>query len=307
MESMIISIITQTLIAGIPLLLATVGEIITERSGILNLGAEGIMATGAIAAFAVATNTQNIPIGILAGIMAGVLMAALHGIASIGFRANQTVSGLAITMLGLGVAGLWGKPFVGQVGTVHVEDLHLPILGDIPFIGKILNGLDGFFYLSLVLTIAAWYFLRRTRGGLRLKTCGENPRAAEALGFQVARVRFGATLVGGAFFGLAGAFLCLSYSNSWNEAMTGGRGWIAVALTIFALWNPLRAFIGAFLFGGIFVLQYTLQPLGIPSNLLGTLPYLTTLLVLIFGGLRSDHRLLSAPAALGENFRPGER
>mgnify|MGYP001809992010 CR=1 FL=1 len=307
MEVLIITIITRTLIAGVPLLLGTVGEIITERSGILNLGAEGCIAGGAVAAFAVTAATGNPVIGTLAGMGFAMFLALIHAVASIGFLANQTVSGLAITMLGLGIAGMWGKPFIGQPGTAHVEPLRLPLLGDIPGLGRILNGLDGFFWLAVFLSLAAWLYLEKTRGGIRLRTCGENPRAAEALGIPVAWVRLGATVAGGAFFGLAGAFLSLSYSSSWNEAMTGGRGWIANALCIFALWNPARAFVGAFLFGGIFVLQYVLQPLGIPSNLLGTLPYLATLGVLMVDGLHTDHRQLHAPAALGVSFVRGER
>lgn len=301
------NIIASILIAAVPLLLATVGEIVTERSGILNLGAEGIMAAGAVFAYAAASASGSLAIGIAAGVLAAVAMAGLHALASITFRANQTVSGLAITMLGLGLAGLLGKPYIGTPATVHSHAWRVPGLGDIPFVGTIVNSLDGFFYAALLLTAGAWFFLNHTRGGLRLKTCGENPRAAEALGIAVGRTRFLATLAGGAFFGLAGCFLCLSFFSSWNEAVTGGRGWIAVALTIFALWRPWRALVGAVLFGGIFVLQYNLQPLGIPSNVLGMLPYLTTLLVLVVGGLRSDRRLLSAPAALGETFRPGER
>lgn len=307
METLIITIITRTLIAGVPLLLGTVGEIITERSGILNLGAEGCMAGGAVAAFAVTAATGNPLVGTLAGMAFAMFLALIHAVASVGFLSNQTVSGLAITMLGLGIAGMWGKPFIGQPGTVHVEPLKLPLLGDIPFVGRVLSGLDVFFWLAVGLAVAAWYFLSRTKGGIRLKTCGENPRAAEALGIDVKRIRTLATIAGGAFFGLAGSFLALAYSTSWNEAMTGGRGWIANALCIFALWNPARAFLGAFLFGGIFVLQYILQPLGIPSNLLGTLPYLSTLLVLVVDGLRTDHRRLHAPAALGNAFVRGER
>jgi simple sugar transport system permease protein len=307
MDDLLFSIITRTLVAGVPLLLATVGEIITERSGILNLGVEGSMAGGAVAAFAVTAATGNPLLGTLAGMLFAMFLALIHGITSVVFQANQTVSGLAITMLGLGIAGMWGKPFIGQPGIAHVEPLRLPLLGDIPFLGRVLNGLDLYFYTAVALSLAAWFWLGRTKGGIRLRTCGENPRAAEALGIPVERIRLLATMVGGAFFGLAGAFLALSYSTSWNEAMTGGRGWIANALCIFALWNPARAFLGAFLFGGIFVLQYVLQPLGIPSNLLGTLPYLATLLVLMADGLRTDHRRLHAPAALGDSFVRGER
>jgi simple sugar transport system permease protein len=307
METLITTIITRTLIAGVPLLLGTVGEIITERAGILNLGAEGCMAGGAVAAFAVTAATGNAVAGTLAGMGFAMFLSGIHGVASVTFQANQTVSGLAITMLGLGIAGLWGKPFIGQPGSFHVEPLHLPLLGDIPLLGKVLNGLDVYFWLSVLLAVGTWYFLSRTKGGIRLKTCGENPRAAEALGIPVERIRLLATMAGGAFFGLAGAFLSLAYSGSWNESMTGGRGWIVNALCIFALWNPARAFLGAFLFGGIFVLQYILQPMGIPSNLLGTLPYLSTLLVLVVDGLRTDHRRLHAPAALGMGFARGER
>ncbi len=307
MGVLIISVIQRAIVAGIPLLLGTVGEIITERSGILNLGVEGMMSVGAVTAFITAMTTGNPYLGILAAVLASSVLALIHAFSSISLRANQTVSGLAITMVGLGISGLWGKPFIGKPLLSKVTPFRLPLLSDIPVVGAIFSSLDVFFYIAVILTIAAWFFLEKTKAGIVVRTCGENPKAAESHGTNVDAVRYVCTVIGGAFVALAGAHLTLSYSSSWIEGMTGGRGWIVVALTIFAFWNPLRAFFGAFLFGGIFVLQYLLQPIGIPSNVLAMLPYVTTLVVLVIDGLRKDHRRLHAPAALGELFRRGER
>ncbi len=183
----------------------------------------------------------------------------------------------------------------------------IPFLSDIPFIGTILFDKDPLFYLSLVLGVALWFLLTKTRWGIRVRSVGENPAAAEVQGVSVAAMRYLCTAIGGALAGMGGAHLSLVYSKSWTEGMTGGRGWIVIALTIFALWNPLRAFIGAFLFGGIFVLQYLLQPLGIPPNLLALMPYLATLVVLVIGGLSKNRRHMDAPAALGEPHARGEK
>lgn len=306
-ELFLAALLLRCIIAAIPLLLGTLGEIITERSGILNLGVEGMMAAGALAAFATAYHTGNLALALLAGIGTSCALALIHGVAGIVFRASQTVSGLAVTMLGLGISGLLGKPYIGMKHGIDIPAFMNVPAPDRNFFTTILSGLDVFLIISAVCVAAVWFFFSRTLPGIRLKTCGENPRAAEAQGISVERWRLIATVTGGVFSGLAGAFLSLSYAGSWNDAITGGRGWIAVALTIFALWNPLRAIWGAFLFGGLFVLQFTLQPLGIPSNVLGMLPYLATLVIMVIDGLRSDHRSLEAPAALGELFRRGER
>jgi ABC-type uncharacterized transport system permease subunit len=296
----------RTLLAGTPLLLGTLGEIVTERSGVLNLGVEGMMAIGAMTAFTVTMTTGSPWLGLLAAVAAGTLAAGIHAFVSITLKANQVVSGLALTMLGLGVSGLFGRPFIGRPLPSKLSTLSIPGLADIPVAGRILFSQDPLFYLAVILGILLWFLLTRTRWGIEIRSVGENPAAAEVQGINVARIRYLCVLLGGALAGMAGAHLSLVYSKSWTEGLTGGRGWIVIALTIFALWNPLRAFLGAFLFGCIFVLQYLLQPIGVPPNLLAMMPYLATLAVLLGGGLRKDHRRLLAPAKLGEAYTKGE-
>jgi general nucleoside transport system permease protein len=306
MEEIILSVAQRTLVAGTPLLIGTVGEIICERSGILNLGVEGVMAVGAVTAYIVTFNTGSPWLGLCAAIVAGMLISFLHAFASVSLQSNQVVSGLALTMLGLGVAGLLGKPYVGKPLAVKIEALSIPLLADIPLVGSIFFKQSPFFYMAVILAIGAWFMLAHTLLGIRIRSSGENPKATETQGVNVSLIRYLCVVVGGGFSAMAGAHLSISYSKSWIEGMTAGRGWIVIALTIFSLWNPLRAIMGAFLFGGIFVLQYLLQPLGISPNFLAMLPYLATLLVLVVGGLR-DRRRLNAPAMLAEPYRRGER
>lgn len=303
----LIAVLQRALVAGTPLLIATLGEIIAERSGVLNLGIEGMLAMGAVSAFIVTLTTGSPLLGLLVAVGVGALTALLHAIVTVTFQANQVVSGLALTMLGLGVSGLWGKPYIGIPLKVKISAYRLPVLGKIPALGDILFFQDAFFYLGILLGVAAWFMLRHTLWGIKIRSVGENPRAAESQGINVSLVRYLSVTTGGAFAGLAGANLSIAYSKSWIEGMTAGRGWIVIGLTIFALWRPPRAFIGAFLFGGIFVTQYLLQPIGIPPNLLAMLPYLATLIVLVVGGMGKGRRSMNAPAALGEAFRRGER
>ena len=304
---LLISVLRRALIAGTPLLLGTLGEVIAERSGILNLGVEGMLAMGAVSAFIVTLTTGSPWLGLLVAILVGAAAALLHAVVTVSLQSNQVVSGLALTMLGLGVAGLWGKPYIGIPLTVKMNAVRIPLLGDIPVVGEILFFHDAFFYLSILLGVAAWFLLKHTRWGIVVRSVGENPKAAESQGINVNLVRYICVVIGGGFAGMAGADLSIAYSRSWIEGMTAGRGWIIIGLTIFALWKPGRAFVGAFLFGGIFVLQYLLQPLGIPPNFLAMLPYLATLGVLVAGGVGSGKRRMNAPAALGEVFRKGER
>jgi len=306
-DTILFSVINRTLIAGTPLLLGTLGEIVAERSGVLNLGVEGMMAVGAVSAFAVSLLTGSAWLGLLAAVAAGMAAAALHAFVSVTLRANQVVSGLALTMLGLGVAGLFGRPFIGRPLPTKLLPVKIPLAGDIPVVGRLLFTQDPLFYLAVALGVVLWFLQQRTRWGIEIRSVGENPTAAAVQGINVQRVRYLGVLVGGALAGMAGAHLSLVYSRSWSEGLTGGRGWIVIALTIFALWNPPRAFLGAFLFGCIFVLQYLLQPLGIPPNLLGMMPYLATLAVLLLASLRRGGKRSRAPASLGEPFTPGER
>ena len=306
MEDIIISVIQRTLVAGTPLLLATIGEVICERSGILNLGVEGMMAIGAVSAFIVTFNTGNPWLGLLTAIIVTALISGIHAFVSISLQSSQVVSGLALTMLGLGISGLIGKPYIGKPLAEKMTTWPIPILSDIPVVGVLFFDHSPFFYMAILLALVAWFVLQYTRLGIIIRSAGENPRATETQGINVYKIRYWCVMTGGALAGMAGAHLSTSYSKSWIEGMTAGRGWIVIALTIFALWNPVRAIIGAFLFGGIFVLQYLLQPLGISPNLLAMLPYLSTLLVLFIGALR-DSRKLNAPAMLAEPYRRGER
>jgi simple sugar transport system permease protein len=306
LEDIIISVLQRTLIAGTPLLLATIGEVICERSGILNLGVEGMMAIGAVTAFIVTLTTGNPWLGLVAAIIATALISGIHAFVSITLQASQVVSGLALTMLGLGISGLVGKPYIGKPLAEKMATWPIPILSDMPVVGVIFFDHSPYFYMAIILALIAWFVLQHTRLGISIRSAGENPRATETQGISVYKIRYWCVIVGGAFAGMAGAHLSTSYSKSWIEGMTAGRGWIVIALTIFALWNPMRAIIGAFLFGGIFVLQYLLQPLGISPNLLAILPYLSTLLVLFIGALH-DSRKLNAPAMLAEPYRRGER
>jgi ABC-type uncharacterized transport system permease subunit len=301
-EDIVISIAQRTLIAGTPLLLGTIGEVICERSGILNLGVEGVMAIGAVTAFIVTFLSYNPWLGLLAAVIVGMLISITHAYASITLRSNQVVSGLALTMLGLGISGLVGKPYVGKPLEIKMNLMPIPILSDIPFIGPIFFNQSPFFYMAVALAIAAWFTLEYTKIGIKIRATGEYPKAAETQGVNVSLIKYACVIIGGGFSGLAGANLSISYSKSWIEGMTAGRGWIVIALTIFALWNPMRALVGAFLFGGIFVLQYLLQPLGISPNFLAMLPYITTLFVLLMVGLK-DSKKLNAPAMLGEPYK----
>jgi simple sugar transport system permease protein len=304
-KDIIIFVAQRAIVAGTPLLLGTIGEVICERSGILNLGVEGVMAIGAVTAFIVTFLSNDPWLGLLAAVIVGMLISITHAYASITLQSNQVVSGLALTMLGLGISGLVGKPYVGKPLVIKMHLIPVPVLSDIPFIGPIFFNQSPFFYMAVLLAIAAWFTLNYTKVGIKIRATGENPKAAETQGVNVSLIKYACVIIGGGFSGLAGANLSISYSKSWIEGMTAGRGWIVIALTIFALWNPMRALIGAFLFGGIFVLQYLLQPLGISPNFLAMLPYITTLFVLLMVGLK-DSKRLNAPAMLGEPYKRGE-
>jgi simple sugar transport system permease protein len=304
----LVNILVRTVIAGTPLLLATLGEIVAERSGILNLGVEGMMAIGAVSAFIVTFTTGSPWLGMLVAIGAGAAFSGIHAFVTVTLRGNQVVSGLAVTMVGLGVSGLWGKPFIGRPLPTRMPVAPVPLLRDIPVVGRILFNHSPYVYLSVGLGLLVWFVMRYTRAGITLRGVGENPRAAESQGVNVNRVKYLSVMVGGAFAGMAGAHLSTAYSGSWIEGMTSGRGWIVIGLTIFALWEPSRAFLGAYIFGGVFVLQYVLQPLGISPNLLAMLPYLTTILILLVYGLgEAGQRKMAAPRTLGEAFIRGSR
>ncbi|MBN2041284.1 MAG: ABC transporter permease [Spirochaetes bacterium] len=306
--AILLAVLKRTLIAGTPLLLGTLGEIIAERSGVMNLGVEGMMSVGAVTGFIVTFTSGNPYLGMISAVIVTAAFSQIHAIVSISLQANQVVSGLALSMLGIGISVLWGKPYIGRPLHSKFGEISIPFLSDIPFIGELIFNQTLFFYLALIIGFIAWFMLYKTRPGIALRSVGENPKASEAQGISVVLYRYIAVGIGGALAGLAGCHLSISYSKSWIEGIVAGRGWIVIALTIFAAWNPAKAFMGAFLFGGIFVLQYLLQPLGISPSILAMLPYVTTLIVLILFAIGKESRKkLHAPAMLGEMYRRGER
>jgi ABC-type uncharacterized transport system permease subunit len=300
LEGILLTIIT----AATPLLFAALGELVTERSGVLNLGVEGMMAMGAVAGFAIAHMTGSFGLGVIGAVLAGMTMAALFAVVTLVFVANQVASGLALTLFGLGLSGLIGDAFVGVPGA-GLSRVSIPFLSDIPVVGLLFR-LDPLTYLAIALTIAVSWFLFRMRSGLVLRAVGDNHNSAHALGYSVVRVRFMAVLFGGACSGLAGAYLSLVYTPQWTQAMTAGRGWIALALVVFATWLPRRVLIGALLFGGVSILQLHAQALGVgvPSQFLSALPYLITIVVLVIISRNRTLVRANTPAALGQSFVP---
>lgn len=307
MTDLIASIVGRSIAASTPLLMGTLGEILAQRAGVMNLGIEGMMAFGAVTGFAVALNTQSPWLGFLAAMLAGALLALVHAVLTVHLRANQVVSGLALTTLGLGLSGLIGRGLIGKPLQHKFSGISIPLLSDIPVFGKSLFSQDVLVYGTILATLAMWVFLYRTKFGLAVRSAGENPLAAETMSIDIIRLRILFVVVGGAFAGAAGGYLSLAYIPAWIEGMTAGRGWIVVALTMFSLWDPVRALIGSLIFGGLFVCQYFLQPYGISPNLLMMLPYLTTLAALVQGATASRTRGRSAPAALGIPYERGMR
>jgi ABC-type uncharacterized transport system permease subunit len=298
------AIILAVLAASTPLLLAATGELITERAGVLNLGVEGMMIMGAACGFGGALMSGSIIVGAICGVVAGVALSLVFALMALGLAVNQVATGLALTILGIGLSGLIGASFVGERITPAAH-LYIPGLTDIPVIGKILFGEDGFVYFSLLLVVAVWYFLYRTRAGLVLRAAGDNHASAHALGYPVLRIRLYAVMFGGACAGLAGAYLPLAYTPFFIPGMTAGRGWIALALVVFSSWKPARLVIGAYLFGAVTILQLHAQGwgVGVPSQLMSALPYLATVIVLVLIS-RARTGGSTAPAALGTVFVP---
>ncbi|WP_027576199.1 ABC transporter permease [Bradyrhizobium sp. WSM1743] len=296
------AIILAVLAASTPLLIAATGELVAERSGVLNLGVEGMMIVGAACGFAGAWLTGSILVGALFGIIAGTLMSLVFALMALGLAVNQVATGLALTILGIGLSGLIGAGFVGERITPAVH-LYIPVLTDIPLIGRVLFGEDGFIYFSVALIVGVWWFLYRTRAGLILRACGDNHVSAHALGYPVLRIRTFAVMFGGACAGLAGAYLPLAYTPFFIPGMTAGRGWIALALVVFSSWRPGRLVVGAYLFGAVTILQLHAQGwgVGIPSQFMSALPYLATVIVLVLLS-RARTGGSTAPAALGTVF-----
>lgn len=308
-SSLLIAILATGIVAGTPILMAALGEIITERAGILNLGVEGMMLVGAVTGYLVTINFGSLWLGVLCAMAGGGLMALIHAFLSITLRANQVVSGLALTIFGTGLSGYLGKGLIGVPLTNTFKPVAIPLLSQIPWLGKILFNHDLLVYLTFLMIIVLWFVLFRTKLGLELRAVGENPGAADAAGLNVYGLRYACVIFGGMMAGLGGAYLSLAYAPSWLENMTAGRGWIAVALVIFATWNPWKAFLGGFFFGTIDVLGFHLQNLGIKisSFFLNMLPYIFTILVLILVTRETKKRRVATPGALGVPYSREER
>lgn len=305
----VVSMLATAITAGTPLLFAAQGEVITERAGIINLGAEGMMLVGAAAGFIATVATGSLFFGVIAACFAGGLLAAIHAFLSVTLRANQVVSGLALTIFGTGLSGYIGKSLVGTPSPVKFSAIKIPFLSDIPILGKIFFNHDLLVYAGFLLSVVLWYFFFHTAPGLRLRAIGENPSASDAAGVNVNRLRFFYVTVGGMLSGLGGAYLSLAYAPAWLENMTAGRGWIAVALVIFGVWRPMRVMLGAYIFGGIDALGFRLQTLGVGISpfFLSMLPYIFTIVVLIVVTARSERALSQIPAALGLPYNREER
>lgn len=292
--------------AATPLLFAALGELVSEKSGVLNLGVEGMMIVGAVCAFAVAVTTGSGTLGVLAGALAGMAMAFIFGVLTLTLAANQVATGLALTIFGLGLSALIGAGFIG-IAVDPLPKLALPGISDLPVVGPLLFGHDALVYLSVAALAGVAWFLKKTRAGMILRAVGESDISAHSIGYNVIAVRYRAVLFGGAMAGLGGAFLSLSNTPLWTEGMTAGRGWIALALVVFASWRPWRLLAGAYLFGGVTILQLYSQGaggLGIPAQVMSMLPYLATLAVLTIIAAGPWKGRLDAPACLGTPFRP---
>ncbi len=305
MNEALVGIILATLGAGTPLVFAALGELITEKSGVLNLGVEGMMLVGAVCGFAVAADTGSLWLGVVTAMTAGAFMALLFGILTLTFQANQVAAGLALTIFGVGLSAYIGLQYT-SVALTGLQAVHIPLLSSIPLLGPTIFSLDPLMYLSFALFAAISYFLYRSKAGLLLRAIGESPRSAHSIGYPVIQIRYLAVLFGGGMAGLGGAYLALVYTPLWVEGMTAGRGWISLALVVFATWRPARVILGAYLFGGVTILQLHAQGLGIdlPAQLLSSLPYIATIVVLVLISRDVNTIRLNAPASIGKTFHP---
>ncbi len=302
----LIPILVGTLAAATPLIFAGLGELVAERTGVINLGVEGMMLVGAIAGFAAAAETgYGAAAGLPAGAVAGALTALIFAFFALSLAANQAACGLALTIFGVGLSAFIGQSYISY-SLPGLKPIAIPFLSDIPLIGQILFKQDAVVYLSIVAYAGVAWTLTKTRLGLLLKAVGESPEAAHAIGYPVILIRFGAVAFGGAMAGIAGAYLSTVYTPLWVQNMSAGRGWIAVALVVFATWKPTRLLLGAYLFGFVTILQFHAQGLGImlPVQFLAALPYVATIVVLVI--ISRDRRLLqnNLPASLGKPFLP---
>ena len=305
-ENWLITILARALAYGTPLLLGTLGEIYAERSGVLNLGVEGMMVMGEYSAFVVTYQTGHPWLGVLVAAVVGGLFSLIHAFATITLKANQVVSGLSLTMLGLGLSGVLGRKLVGLPLFTTLQKVTIPGLSSIPIIGPgLFTRQNLLVYITMLLVPILWYILFHTRIGITIRAVGEDPATADSLGVNVARVRYLCVVVGGIFAGIAGAYLSLGYRPAWAEGMTGGMGWIVIALTIFAFWNPLYGLLGSYLFAALYHLSYRLQA-WVSPELLKAMPYVFAIIILIFVSRGTLQKRMGAPGALSVPYTRGE-
>ena len=302
-DAQIIQIIQAAILAGTPLVFASVGELLTERSGVLNLGVNGMMLVGAISGFWATFATSSLTLGVLAGLVAGAVFSMIHAFTSVTLRVNQIVSGLALAIFGRGLANFIGRttspPLVGEPSKAQFKQLFGSELSDLPIVGPLIFGHDAMVYVSWIVVAAASYYLFHTRAGLSLRSVGENPAGADSAGLNVNRIRYVHVLIGGGLSGVAGAYIPLALNPSWADDATN-LGWIAIALVIIAAWRPWRALLAGYLFGGMVKLGFTLQVLGleVPAQFLSMIPFVATIIILIATTSGKRARLFGAPAAL---------
>ena len=303
--SPILPIIASTVVAATPLIYAALGETVVEKAGVLNLGIEGMMLVGAVAGFAATLATGSPTLGFAAAAAAGIGMSLIFAYLTLGLQANQVATGLALTLFGSGLSAFLGHSLAGTP-IDGLKGLDIPLLSQIPVLGALLFHYDIMVYLSLLLFVAVSWFLRKSHAGLKMRAIGESPAVAHAIGHPVLRIRYLALMFGGAMAGIAGAYLSIVQTPMWVEGMTAGKGWIALALVVFGTWKPLRVVCGAYLFGGVTVLQLFAQGfgLGVPSEFLAMLPYAATVVVLVIICRDPKTILLNQPVSLGRNFHP---
>ena len=298
----LLGLLNATLQAATLLFIAALGELITEKSGILNLGVEGMISIGAVAGFITAVNTNNIFFAVIVGVLSSAIFASIHAIVTVVLKQDQTVSGLILTILGLALSSLIGKNYVGKKLDTKLESLFS--INDPSNILEVLLSQNIIFYISILFMIVVSYTLKNTMFGRRFEAVGEDSKAADSMGLNVTKTQFIATCLGGAFAGLSGVYLTLSYVPYWTDNMTAGRGWIALALVVFATWSPIKVLIGALIFGGITILQLHMQAVGyrIPVQFLSALPYIMTIIVLVVISRDSRKIKLNTPTSLGRIF-----
>ncbi|NMG40926.1 ABC transporter permease [Chelativorans sp. ZYF759] len=303
--SLFIAIVAGTIIAATPLVFAALGELVVEKSGVLNLGIEGMMLIGAVFAFWAVFAGLPMPVAILIGALSGAAASLIFGVLALTFMTNQYAAGLALAIFGGGVSAFIGRGF-GSTPIPSLARLDIPFLSDIPVLGPMFFRFDPLVYLGLFMVVAVGWFLYRTKAGLILRTIGESPQSAHAIGQPVIRIRYMAVLFGGAMAGIGGAYLSVAYTPLWVENMTAGKGWIALALVVFSTWRPTRLLVGAWLFGGMTILQLQGQAFGlrVPSELLSAVPYLATIVVLVIISRNRQLLMLNFPASLAKPFRP---